>query len=116
MPVFLLSSYLMAPRVGHLEQAIHFFAYLKKYNCSKIVLDDTYPSFDNSRFFELSDCSAFYLDATDPIPTNAPVARGNPVIMSYFVDTDHAGCNMPRRSHTGILVYVNRTSVFFSKR
>ena len=28
-PVYLLSSYLMSPRVGHLEKAIHYFAYLK---------------------------------------------------------------------------------------
>ena len=117
MPVCLLSSFLMSPRVGHLEQAIHCFAYLKKYNRSKMVFDDTVPSFDESSFFKRSDWSAFYPDAAEPIPSNAPMARGNPVTTSCFVDADHAGCKVTRRSHTGVLIFVNRAPiVFFSKR
>jgi hypothetical protein len=34
-----------------------------------------------------------------------------------FVDADHAGCQVTRRSHTGVLLYVNRTPVvWYSKR
>ena len=117
MPVCLLSSFLMAPRVGHMEQAIHCFAYLKKYNRSKIVFDDTVPSFDDSSFFKRGDWSAFYPEAAEPIPSNAPMARGNSVTTSCFVDADHAGCKVTRRSHTGVLIFVNRAPiVFFSKR
>ena len=32
MPACLLVSYLMAPRKGHLDQALHVFSYLRKYN------------------------------------------------------------------------------------
>ena len=41
-----LSRFLAAPREGHLEQCIHIFAFLKKYNCLKIVFDDSIPVFD----------------------------------------------------------------------
>ena len=117
MPVCLLSSYLMSPRVGHLEQALHCFAYLNKYNRSKLVFDDTRPSYDDSSFFKHSDWSEYYPDAEEPIPTNTPEARGNSVHTSAFVDADHAGCKVTRRSHTGIIIFVNRAPiVFFSKR
>ena len=37
--------------------------------------------------------------------------------MTCFVDADHAGCRETRRSHTGIIIYVQRTPViWYSKR
>jgi hypothetical protein len=37
--------------------------------------------------------------------------------MSCFVDADHAGCHATRRSHTGILIYVQNTPIiWYSKR
>ena len=81
-----------------------------------MVFDDKYLSFDNSSFFKHGGWSSFYPEEVEPIPTNSPVERGNPVIMSCFVDADHARCNMNRRSHMGILIFVNRSpTVFFSK-
>ena len=40
------SRLLATPREGHLEQCLHIFAYLKNYNCSKIVFDDSILVFD----------------------------------------------------------------------
>ena len=46
-----------------------------------------------------------------------PAPRGKPVQINCFVDADHAGDMVSRRSHTGILIYVNRAPViWFSKR
>jgi hypothetical protein len=37
--------------------------------------------------------------------------------MTCFVDADHAGCRETRRSHSGILIFVNRAPIlWFSKR
>ncbi len=117
MPTCLLASYLMAPRQGHLEQAIHVFAYLKKYNRSKLVLDYTIPCFDSSSYFKKSDWSQYYPDAAEPIPSNAPQVRGKEVTTTCFVDADHAGCKRTRRSHTGIIILVNSAPIiWFSKR
>ena len=41
----------------------------------------------------------------------------NSGITSSFVDVDHDGCNVTRRSHTGVLIFVNRALVLcLSKR
>ena len=46
-----------------------------------------------------------------------PEPRGNSVIISCFVDSDHAGDKVTRRSHSGILIWVNNAPiVFHSKR
>ena len=48
---------------------------------------------------------------------NAPEPRGKSVVMSSFVDADHAGCRVTRRSHTGVIIFLNRAPVvWFSKR
>ncbi len=42
---------------------------------------------------------------------------GRSVTTTCYVDADHAGCLETRRSHSGILIYVNRAPVvWFSKR
>ena len=43
--------------------------------------------------------------------------RCQPVVVSCFVDTNHAGNVISRRSHTEILIYVqNAPNIWFSKR
>ena len=116
MPVSLLSRYLVAARNGHLEQLFHVFAYLKKYDASTMVFDDTEPEF-NGRRFKICDWSELYPDAAEAIPRDMPAPRGRSVVMSCFVDADHAGCRVTRRSHTGVIIFINRAPIlWFSKR
>jgi hypothetical protein len=50
-------------------------------------------------------------------PPNAPEPRGNPVNMYGFCDSDHAGDRVTRRSHTGIILFLNRAPItWFSKK
>ena len=94
----------------------HIFAYLKAHDRSTLVFDDTDPSFDGDRFNKC-DWSEFYPDAAEAIPTDMPEPRGKSVSMSCFVDADHAGCRVTRRSHTGVLIFVNRAPIlWYSKR
>jgi len=89
---------------------------LKAHLRSRIILDDTTPRVDESRFPKV-DWKAFYPDAQEAIPSNAPEPLGNPVVLSCFVDADHAGNKVTRRSHTGIILFCNRAPiVWFSKR
>jgi hypothetical protein len=114
--VGLLARFQACPRQGHLEQLFHVFAYLKKYNLSSLVFDWTKPEFDESRF-KVCDWREYYPDAKEGIPSNMPEARGCPVTTSCFVDADHAGCRLTRRSHSGVLIFVNRAPIiWFSKR
>jgi hypothetical protein len=56
-----------------------------------MVFDDMKPIFDETAF-HICDWTEFYPDAKEAIPHNAPEARGNGVVTSTFMDTDHAGC------------------------
>jgi len=114
--VGLLARFQACPREGHLEQLFHIFAYLKKYDWSRLVFDWTEPVLDESKFMEC-DWKEQYPDAKESIPTNAPEPRGQSVKMTTFVDADHGGCKLTRRSHSGVLIFVNRAPIiWFSKR
>ncbi|MGH7974027.1 MAG: reverse transcriptase domain-containing protein [bacterium] len=108
--VAMLSSFLVQPRIGHLDQVIHIFAYLKSHRRSTMVFDDTRAVIPESKFTKC-DWTEFYRDAKEPIPSNMPEARGNSVQMNCFVDADHAGDRLTRRSHTGILIFLNRAPI-----
>jgi hypothetical protein len=59
----------------------------------------------------------FYRGAKEPIPGDAPEPRGNVVSTHCFVDADHAGNLVTRRSQSGILLFVNRAPIiWYSKR
>jgi hypothetical protein len=115
-PVSMLSRYLAQARTGHLEQCFHIFAYLKAHERSTMVFDDTSPNIDRRRFIK-REWGDFYPDAKEAIPDNIPETRGLSVTMTCFVDADHAGCTDTRRSHTGVIILVNRAPIlWYSKR
>ena len=59
----------------------------------------------------------YYPDAEEAIPPNAPEPLGKEVQINCFVDADHAGNLVTRRSHTGILIFMNMAPVYwYSKR
>ena len=112
----LLSSYLAMPRVGHLEQALHIFGYLKTHPKRKLAFDPAHPNIDENRF-QKCDWTEFYRDASEAIPGNMPPSRGNLMSTHCFVDANHAGDTETRRSQTGILLFCNRApTIWFSKR
>jgi hypothetical protein len=59
------------------------------------------------REFKECDWKEFYGDVTEAIPPNAPVPRGKEVDIRLYVDSDHAGDLLTRRSRSGYLVYIN---------
>src|SRR6056300_439463 len=46
----MMSSCLALPRVGHLEQVMHIFGYLKQHHNAELVFDPTYPEIDEDAF------------------------------------------------------------------
>jgi hypothetical protein len=115
-PIAIMSKYLVQPQEGHLNELFHLFGYLKSHDRSRIVLDASRPKIDESRFMK-QDWTDFYHDAKEPIPLNAPEPRGNAVIMSCFIDANHAGDRVTRRSHTDIIIFLNRAPIiWYSKQ
>ena len=115
--VSMLAAYCASPRQGHLEVALHVFSYLDCHDRSKLVLDDSLPpnTFTDVEKEDWSDTQ--YGDAVEEIPPNAPEPRGCYVKMIAFVDADHAGDSITRRSRTGCLIYLQRAPiVWYSKK
>ena len=117
--VSMLSSYQASPRMGHLEQVIHIFAYLKKKPKLTLYFDPEEPILDHSMFqgSMTDDFKQIYRDAKEETPNNAPRPRGRRVTTTAFVDASHASCRRTRRSHTGFILFVNRAPItWYSKR
>ena len=114
--VSVLSSHLALPREGHLEAIFHLFAYLEKKHNSRVVFDPSYPTIDMTTFKEC-DWKHFYGDAKEAIPPNAPEPRGKDVDLCMFVDSDHAGDKLTRRSRMGFVILLNLAPIiWFSKK
>lgn len=112
--VSMLASFCAAPREGHLEAVMHIYSYLSRHERSHLVFD---PSYVDHPVTPDPDWSDFYKDAKEELPTDMPVPRGQPVQMTVFVDSDHAGDKVTRRSRTGVIIYLNRSPiVWYSKK
>ena len=114
----LLSQYQASPRQGHLEQALHIFAYMDKKPKTSLYMDPLLPNVDYSNFkANKEDFKEYYRDADEELPHRMPKPRGRPVVTTGFVDASHAANKKNRRSHTGYLLFVNRAPVkWYSKR
>jgi hypothetical protein len=112
--VSMLAAFSTCPRQGHLAAVLHLYAYIKGNKKSKLVFDPTYVDHDTPTPPDWSD---FYKPVSEIIPPDAPTPRGKPVQMTAFVDSDHAGDLISRRSRTGVLIFCNRSPiVFYTKK
>jgi len=107
-----LSSFLVHPRRGHLDAVFHIYGYLKHHDRSTLVFDDSSIKWTENDF-QSYDWTDFYQEASEKIPPNAPEPRGNCVQINAFVDANHAGNKITRRSHTGILIYLNKAPIIW---
>ena len=117
--VSVLSTYLAAPRTGHLLQALHIFKHLEIHSDNDLAFDPAYQNVSgiNEINFRRAEMKSIYVDAEEDLPPNAPPSRGRPVQVNCFVDSDHAGNRITRRSHTGILLFCNSAPILWhSKR
>ena len=122
--VSVMSQYMCNPRKGHLDALFQIFNYLdqkKKYIKGKIGFDSRqlqpYTCPIKGASTQKGDWIDFYPDAEERLPRHMPEARGKPVMIRAYVDANHAGNLANRRSHSGILIYVNNAPIlWFSKR
>jgi hypothetical protein len=92
------------------------FAYLGLHHNAIVVFDTTYPSVDMGTFIKTY-WKSMYGDVKEMIPSDAPVSLGKEVDMHLFVDSDHAGEQITRRSRTGFVIYLNMAPiVWFFRR
>lgn len=114
-----LSRFLVQPRTGHFLQALHVFKYLDIHSENDIAFDPAVHEVEDPEKIDLlqANMKKMYPDAKEDLPPNAPEPRGHPIQVNCFVDSDHAGDRMTRRSQTGIILYCNSAPIiWYSKR
>jgi hypothetical protein len=113
----IMSQYSASPREGHIEAVYHIFAYLAIHPYGKLVFDPTTPILDEECFQHDVDWKPFYGDVREEEPNDMPIPLGLPINISCFVDANHAGNIITRRSHTGIIIFIqNAPIIWFSKK
>ena len=113
-----LSSYNAQPREGHYKAILRVFSYLKGHLNSTLVFDDMEIKSEINEIQPDEDWSDFYPDAMEEkCPPNCPKPRGPTINMTTYTDADHAGNLVTRRSHTGIIHFLNNAPIsWYSKR
>lgn len=113
----LMSQYLAAPREGHLQMVIHIFSYLCYHVSFPIGFDPSDDDHDPTVKWFDGDWKEDYPDAEDLDPPNMPEPLGSGVRITAYVDANHAGNLVNRRSHSGFIIFTNYSPiVWFSKK
>ena len=107
----MLSLHLVMQREGHLEELLHIFAYTRKQMNTGMVFDPRVPKIDKN-YFQLQDWSYSIYSSTGKTMEEAlshiiPNPPGNSFTIRTFVDSEHAGKSLTRRSRTGFNIFLN---------
>ena len=107
-----LASMMAMPREGHLAQVYRMFSFLSSHHNAVMVFDHTPPDIDHSAFTDEDWTASAYGECKEEIPSNAPKPRGIGFTMRAFVDSDHAGDTVTRRSRTCFLIFLNGAPIY----
>ena len=88
----------------------HIFKYLKGHHNAQMVFDSKKSTPDMSIFQEHDWCD-FYGDVKEAIPPNAPDPKGKEIDLRIFVDSDHVGDKLTRRSKTGYIIFLDNAPI-----
>ena len=116
--VSMMSSHMALPREGHLKELYHIFAYLKAHANAEMVFDPT-PIMPDKSLFEREDWSYSpygYESLKEELPSDMPASHGQSMTMRVFVDADHAGDLVTRRSRTGFIVFLNSAPIYWTSK
>ena len=113
--VSMMSSHLVMPRKGHLNQVLHIFAYLRKYHNTELVYDPSDRVVEQDVFKRRDWASSEFgaVQGKEEVPSNLPELRGLGFIMRTKVDVDHASDMITRCSRMGVLVYLNCAPIYW---
>ena len=82
-----------------------------------MVFDPSEPVIDEAQFEEKNwTTSDFGLYNEEKLQVNMPMPRGLGFVMRSFVDTDHAGDSITRRSRIAFLVYLNMAPIYWMSK
>ena len=103
-----------------MEQVLSMFAYLKGHSNSEMVFDPSKVEFDRADFprqdWSYSIYTADECEIKEELPPIMPKPRGNGMIIMVYVDIDHAGDTVTRKSRTGFVIFLNSAPICWSSK
>ena len=114
--VSMMASCMALPRQGHLDQLFHIFAFLKNKHNAEMVFDPSEPVIDETLFPQEDWTNTVYGQCSEDIPSNIPEPRGFGFKMRAYVDSDHAGDSITRRSRTGFMIFLNNSPIYWTSK
>ena len=89
--VLMMSSHLVLPRRGHLEELYHVFAYLKKHLNAEMPFDSTLPTIEEGKFPRQDWSRSIYGEPREELLPNVPKPLGQEMVLRVYIDSDHQG-------------------------
>ena len=89
------------------------FGYLKSKHNAEMVFDPTVPNIDKSQFPRQEWGHSPYSGMKEQLPPKMKKPRGFGFIISAYVDSDHAGDSVTRRSRTGFIIFLNNAPIYW---
>lgn len=106
-----MSQYLAAPPEGHLQMLIHIFSYLNYHVSFRVGFDPSDDDHDPTVKWYDRNWKEDYPNAEDIHIPNMPKPLGGKVRITAFVDTNHADNLVNRRSHSGLIIFINYSPI-----
>ena len=86
--VITLSSFRANPRVGHLDRVKRIYGYLSKMKHASLRFRTGLPDYSAIDVPEYGWEKSIYGDIEEAIPEDCPVPKGNPVVLTSYVDAN----------------------------
>ena len=107
MEVSAMASTMSLLREGHLAVVLQMFSFLKSNHNRVTVFDPTEPEIDQTQFPTKDWPARPY----GPYKEDATAPKSIDFTMRAFVESDHAGDSVSRRSRTGFIVLLNSAPI-----
>ena len=115
--VMSLSSFRVAPHVGHLERCKRIYAYLSKMRHAAIRVRTDEPDFSALPDITYDWAQSVYGNIKEVIPEDCPKPLGKHVTLSHYINANLYHDMLSGRSVTGILHFVNKCFIdWYSKK
>ena len=96
------------------------FAYLKSHANSEMVFDPSRVEFDKA-LFQKKDWDYYIYaqaasDSQEELLPDMPKPRGKGMDMRVYLDSDHSGDTVARRSRTGFVIFLNGAPIYWNSK
>ena len=112
-----LSSYRVAPRIGHMDRMKRLYGYVKHFQDGAIRVRTGIPDYSELKGEEHDWLNSIYGNIDKELPQDMPTPLGKKVRISAFFDANLYHDLITGRAMTGVLMFVNKTPVdWYSKK